>query len=302
MRNLLYFTSIIFLLLVPTICSGPTTYAIEPGDTSNTYKIKLVDNAVFIGTIIRQDSGMIIMKTASLPKVEIPFKQIKSIERIDRKDVVAGTYWFPNPNATRYLFSTSAFSLKKGEGYYQNTYLFLNSFNVGVTDNISLGGGLEFISTFASLATGNFDPIFFITPKFGFEITEKVHAGGGLIYASIPGFDGDDRTGFGILYGIGTYGSIDHNITGGIGWGYTDSQLADQPFLTLSATTRIARKASLVTENWFIPNGHEYYNIYSYGVRFFGESISVDLAFLINQDIAEAISLGIPYVDFVIKF
>lgn len=302
MRYFLSCITILFLLFAAQLCHGQASYVIDSGDTTNTYKIKLLDNAIFIGTIIEQDSGTIIMKTAALPRVEIPFKQIRSIERIDKINVKAGAYWFPNPNATRYLFGASAFSLKKGEGYYQNTYLFLNSFNVGVTDNISVGGGLEFISTFASLADGKFDPIFFVTPKFGFEISEKVHAGAGLLYASTPSFGSGNRTGFGIVYGIGTYGSQDNNVTGGLGWGYSESRLANSPFITVSAMSRFARKSALVTENWFIPTGNGYYSIYSYGIRFFGESMSVDLAFLVNADIAEAIALGIPYIDFVIKF
>ncbi|MBE9480617.1 MAG: hypothetical protein IMY69_02855 [Bacteroidetes bacterium] len=42
--------------------------------------------------------------------------------------------------------------------------------------------------------------------------------------------------------------------------------------------------------------------IFSYGVRFFGERISVDLGFINNKDIIEEIVIGIPYVDFVVKF
>jgi hypothetical protein len=40
----------------------------------------------------------------------------------------------------------------------------------------------------------------------------------------------------------------------------------------------------------------------SYGVRFFGKKLSVDLGFLNNRDLAEALIIGIPYVDFVVKF
>ncbi len=79
MRNFLRFVAIAFFLLAPQYCHGQSSYTIESGDTTNTYKIKLVDNAVFIGTIIDQDSGTIIMKTSSLPRIEIPFKQIISI-------------------------------------------------------------------------------------------------------------------------------------------------------------------------------------------------------------------------------
>ncbi len=44
--------------------------------------------------------------------------------------------------------------------------------------------------------------------------------------------------------------------------------------------TRIARKSALVTENWIIPFDEEYYGLYSYGIRFFGEKLSIDLVFI----------------------
>jgi hypothetical protein len=51
-----------------------------------------------------------------------------------------------------------------------------------------------------------------------------------------------------------------------------------------------------------VPDDEGYYAVFSYGLRFMGESIAVDLAFLNNGDIAESIIIGIPWVDFVVKF
>ncbi len=67
--------------------------------------------------------------------------------------------------------------------------------------------------------------------------------------------------------------------------------------------SRVGRKWSLITENWIGPIvDDEYRGIYSYGIRFFGEKIAVDLAFLNNTDIFKEIAIGIPYIDFVVKF
>ena len=58
----------------------------------------------------------------------------------------------------------------------------------------------------------------------------------------------------------------------------------------------------MVTENWLVPSDG-YYGVYSYGIRFMGEKITVDLAFLNNADIAsDVLAIGVPYVDFVVKF
>ena len=302
MKNLIQTLLLTLLVCVTSNVFGQKTTSIsDPIDSTKMYKIELNDGSVFIGNILHNDSVNIVMRTSSITKLEIPISKIKRKDELDKSNLKNGSYWFPNPHATRYLYGPSAFNLKKGEGYYQNTWIVLNSFNTGITNNISIGGGLEFISTFGSFASGSFEPIFFITPKVGFKVAEKLHAGSGILYVTTPNFGSGNRSGLGIAYGIGTYGSLDHNITGGIGWGFVEGKFQERPIITFSGMTRISKKTALVTENWLIPTD-DYYGVYSYGIRFFGEKMAVDLAFINNPDIAEILIIGIPYVSFVLKF
>ncbi|WP_461491208.1 hypothetical protein [Pontibacter sp. HJ8] len=252
------------------------------------------DGSVIQGVFLGQAEGGIRLMTDSAGELVIPHAQIKSTRIVDDSRMRNGEYWFENPNATRYLFSPSAFSLKKGEAYYQNTYLVLNSFNIGITDNITMGGGIELISTF----TGN--PAFYLTPKATFQISEKWRAGGGILYANAIGVD-EDFSGLGVGYGIATYGNRDNNATLGIGYGFVDGEISSKPVITLSGMKRASRRIAFVTENWFVP-ADGYYGVLSYGIRFMGERITVDLAFLNNREIASEIAIGVPYVDFVINF
>lgn len=296
--------ALLFTILISSVTNlfGQESFSDYNFDKTKTYIFELQDGTKFIGSILQSDKLFVVVQTSSIPKIEIPFLKIKKIKVVDPSNLKNGEYWFPNPNRTRYLFSPSAFTLKKGEGYYQNTYGFLNSVNIGLSDHISIGIGLEFLSTFATLSAGSFDPVFFITPKIGYQITDKFHAGAGVLYINIPEFFGTDRrSGLGIAYGIGTYGTPDHNITGGLGWGFFEGEFSNLPFVTISGTTRISRRTALVTENWIIPSG-DYHALISYGVRFFGEKLTVDLAFINGSGIAEVFILGIPYVDFVVKF
>jgi hypothetical protein len=266
-------------------------------DSSMTYIIKLKDGTEFIGKVTEKKAGTIVMRTTSVPHVEVPVAEIKTINEVNAANIRKGAYWFPNPHASRYLYGPSAFSLKKGEGYYQNTYLVVNSVNYGVTKNLSVGGGIEFISTF----TGH--PIFFITPKVTFKVAGKFHAGAGVLVASIPNFSEDnDRSTAGIAYGIATYGTEEHNLTAGLGYGFLQDELAPYPIVTLSGITRVSRKISLVSENWLVPGVDGPLPIFSYGIRFFGEKLAVDLALINNGEIAEIIAIGIPFVSFVVKF
>lgn len=294
----------IITLLMIVSCSAVIGQNIPQSDSTKLYRVELKDGSFFIGEIISSDTALVVFKTNAVARMELDPDKISKIEEIEKSSMNQGVYWFPNPNPTRYLFGPSAINLKAGEGYYQNTWLFLNSFNVGVTDYFSVGGGLEFISTFATLAQGDFQPIFILTPKVGFKVQDKLHLGGGILYASLPSFDdeGSNRTGLGIAYGIGTYGSADHNFTFGTGLGFVDQEFSKNPIITFSGMTRIARKTALVTENWLVYSGDSYYGMYSYGIRFFGEKLAIDLAFVNNADIAEVLFIGIPVLDFMVKF
>lgn len=251
------------------------------------------DGSVFQGTFLGQSEAGIRLLIESAGEITIPMSAVKSFRILDERNFRNGVYWFENPNATRYLFAPSAYSLRKGEAYYQNTYLVLNSFNYGITDRFTIGAGFELLSTFSG------EPIFFITPKYTFPISEKWNAGVGVLYANAAI---EDFSGLGIGYGIVTYGNRDNNVTLGVGFGYVDDAVSGEPVVNLSGMKRIGRKVALVSENWFVP-AEDYYGVYSYGLRFMGERITVDFAFLNNPDIAsEVIFIGVPYVDFVIKF
>ncbi|PKV66471.1 hypothetical protein [Pontibacter ramchanderi] len=252
------------------------------------------DGSVIQGIYLGQTEGGIRLQTDSAGEVLIPHTQIKSTKIIEDSRIRDGAYWFENPNATRYLFSPSAFSLKKGEAYFQNTYLVLNSFHFGITDNFTMGGGFELISTFSGT------PAFYIAPKASFEINDKWRAGGGLLYMNVVGVE-EDFSGLGIGYGIATYGNTDDNVTLGLGYGFVDSEFSQKPFINLSGMKRISRRVGLVSENWLVPSDG-YYGLISYGLRFMSERITVDLAFINNGDIAATVPIGVPYVDFVIKF
>lgn len=276
-------------------------------DTSSYFVVKFHEGSTYYGKLKEVRNDTLVLVTSDLGPVMIPSKRIRKITRIEYMVMKNGKYWFPTPLPGRYLFAPSAFSLKAGEGYYQNTLLVLNSFNVGVTDWLSVGGGIEFLTTIGSITAGEFAPSFFLTPKVGFRVARNFRAGAGVIYAQVAG----DEVRLANFYGVFTYGNPDYNVSAGIGWGTlkTGSEEAEfqkSPLITISGTTRIARKLAFVSENWFIPytgdGDKKYYPLFSYGLRFFGESLSVDFAFINNKDIAEMLFIGVPYVSFSVKF
>ena len=159
--------------------------------------IETLDGDEFTGRILSHDSTSINLETNngifSLSK-----KKIKKLESYD----YAGKFKFPNSQDTRYFFAPSGIPLKKGEGYYQNVLLTGNFVNYGVHRNLSVGGGVEFIT----LSTGQ--PIWFFTPKVGHSLSEKLHVAGGLLMIGTGDFSGSGNGISSLIYGVTTIGDL----------------------------------------------------------------------------------------------
>ncbi|MFM7823903.1 MAG: hypothetical protein ACKPB3_09040 [Bacteroidota bacterium] len=298
------FRLMIFLLIVSSAQAQKSNIAQAPYDSAKVYRVELTEGLEMVGHYVSHDSTTFVLRTKQISRVEIPFKGISVLEEVPPSNFRNGVYWFRNPHATRYFFAPSAFNLKKGEGYYQNAYLFFNSFNVGLTDNISIGGGIEMLSLFGSLASdGEFGPIFFITPKLSFKATDQFRYGLGVYYINVPSlFSDNERTGAGITYAMGTIGDENRNLTVGGGLAFARQEFSKDPIFTVCGLTRISKRTALLSENWLLLNNNNLEAVYSYGIRFFGEKMAVDLGFINNPEIAQAIIVGIPYVDFTVKF
>ena len=296
----------VIYMFICTMISIINCYGQEPakqnlGDLqkadSTWYMIVLKDGTSLTANILMQDQKTMIVSTQSLPRLELAQDQIVSVKKIQSVNIKSGEYRFPNPNETRYLFAPSAINLKKGDGYYQNTYLLLQSFNYGITDNFSIGGGFEFLTTLGVIGDTYFNPICFLTPKLGFQVQEKLYLGVGMLIGNIPGMTYPLIMG----YGLATYGDTEDNMTLGVGMGTSEFTTPKSPVFTLSGMTRISKRMSLITENWILPLDI-YQPIFSYGIRFSGEQMSADFALINNAELSEGFILGIPYVDFVVKF
>jgi hypothetical protein len=262
----------------------------------------MTDGSVYLGEVLSLEEGILRLKTTNLGTLQIPTVNVEKIEDLSGEKMRKGKYWFENPSYNRYFLGQSAKPLRKGEGYYQNVWVFFNSAHYGITRNISIGGGFEFLSTFGAQT-----PIFFLSAKAGFPIGDMFSAGATVRYLNIVDLSDDadfdtDLAG-GVFLGTAqfTYGNNDHNITGGIGYGAAGREVADRPVFVISGQTRPGRRFGLLTENYLIP-GDQFEAIFIYGMRFMGERISFDLCFLNHREIAKAIFIGIPMVDFVFKF
>lgn len=287
------------LLFGQILLSPPKTYAqhirnLTIPDSIHTQILMLKDGSKLIGRIVEIGESEIQFEM-SLGKMTILRSKIKGVEVVSTSSIRNGEYWFPNPNNTRLYFAPTARNLKKGEGYFADYFFVFPGIAYGVTDNITIGGGMSIIP-----GVDIPDQLFYFTPKIGGEISKDLNVAVGALVATVPdSFDSDAPTTAGIFYTVGTYGTPDVSITAGIGYGYVGDEFADRPMVMVGGEKRLSRRISFVTENWMVPGVDNL--IISYGVRFFSESLSVDLG-LVNTLGEDTFFPGIPYIDFVYNF
>jgi hypothetical protein len=271
------------------------------GEISKTYQVTLKDGSTLSGKLVSDSQREIVIQSGTLGEMRVLKENIKSMTLVSAINEKASGVWFENPNASRYLIGSSAIPMENKSGYYQNTWIFFNSFGYAFTRNISLSAGFEI---FSIMAGGDGPYAFYLNPKASFNVANNLYLGGSILYANtIRSID--DFGGLATLNGTITYGNKNNNITAAIGWGSSDGEFSSKPVITISGMTRVSKRIGLVSENWILPNIGDtggYYGIYSYGIRFLGEKISIDLAFINNPDIAQDIIIGIPWLDFVINF
>ncbi|MCD4794996.1 MAG: hypothetical protein K8R54_17315 [Bacteroidales bacterium] len=296
--------------------------------------VKLTDESSISGKVISVFEKEIEVKTKYLGQIIIPKKNITEIVVLKSYGKQANKFWLPNPHDSRHFFSPTARNLPKGEGYFQDIYLVFLFSNYGITDYLTIGGGCSIIP-----GLGIDEQAYFFNTKIGFNLNEKFSLGGGILYGNIPyteeveipeeitipianTFPERDTTVFyntyeyyyhrknaGILFGVGTYGTSENNLTFGMGYAYIEDNPLKNPIYMLGGMFRLSRRTALITENWLFFEDHSDGTfaspLISYGIRFFGEKMSLDFAFIQapgEKWIDKIIFPGIPYLDFVLKF
>lgn len=282
--------------------------------------VETTNKYTYFGKLINVSNKSLTLNNPTLTNFEIELNQIDKITPADAYVNRKGKAWFSNPNATRYFFAPSAIPLNKREGYFQNVYLLANSVNVGITNNITIGGGVVI------------PLLFYVTPKISYKLTKNFYAGAGVLYTQsfIKDFDLSASIGYGLI----TVGNTEHNFTIGSGYGMAsfDKKYKEtpMPIFTLNGMTRISKKISLVTENWLIPragynkevltankdpysgefmyemvyvNQNFYTMAASAGLRIMpGLRTSVDFSVVSIKASPNQNYMFLPYLDFVYKF
>ncbi|MCK5730923.1 MAG: hypothetical protein KAH68_07605, partial [Draconibacterium sp.] len=260
----------------------------------NLVSIETTDGNEFLGEIIKEDSKSIVLKTRKLGELTISKSDIKSRKEVEFQQIKEGKYWFGNPQSTRYFWSPNGYGLKKGEGYYQNIWVLWNQFSYGLSDNFSVGGGVVPLFLFGGAPT----PVF-ATAKFSVPIVEnKVNIGGGAIVGTVLG---QEETGFGILYGLSTFGTPDNNLSFGLGYGFAGGGWTTSPLINVNGMFRVTSRGYFITENYYINIDGESAIFLSLGGRWIIKKAALDYGLIFP--IIEGVGFfAFPWLGFTIPF
>ena len=253
--------------LLPSYTQGQ---AKEPtAQDSVTYVIETRDGNSYEGVIVNSGAGYIILATQNIGTITIQFEDIEMLRR--KGESTSTNYLEINPQQTRYLFAPTGYGLRKGEIYYQNVWLFINQFSLGITDYFSLGVGL--VPIFIAGADGF--PVW-ITPKVSFPVVkEKLHLSVGSLNGTVLGWDEH----FGVFYSNLTVGSRQNNFSVGLGKAYQayesleSNDWVEGVTINISGTVKVGKRASLMTENYITPSDVSYISV---GGRHMVTRLSID--------------------------
>lgn len=257
------------------------------------YHLETKDGNGYNGEIVASDSAKVLFRSQKLGDLTILQKDVKSMQVIDSTQMKGDKFWFPNPQSTRYFFSPNGYGLKKGEGYYQNIWVLVNSFAIGINDYVSLGGGVFPTFLFAGSPTPGW-----LTAKVSIPVSkDHFNLGAGVLVGSVLG---EANTSFGIFYGLATVGSHDKNLSMGIGYGFSGGSMAQAPMINLAGMYRVGSRSYLLTENYFFAGENQNALILMVGARQIIKKAGLDYGLVIPAGDGIGSFVAIPWLGITI--
>lgn len=247
-----------------------------PGDTTQLVVVQTIDGNEFIGTLVAQDSAVVVLQTENFGQIRIRREVVRRIQAQPLTKRANGTYWRKSPHTTRYFASSSAYGLPRGDGYYENGWLFYNQVTYGFSDHFSLGAGFAPLI----LLDGPF-PVW-LAPKISIPLRkDRVNlAVGSYIGHSFSMYE-DEAGPFGAVYGQLTVGPRDAHLSAGFGYGIADQSWSRAPIFSLGGLIRTGSKLALLSESYFVEIDGERFNLFALGARFLGRRIALDGALVL---------------------
>jgi hypothetical protein len=300
------------VLCIALLGGGPST----AGDVgSELLVVALRDGSRLVGAVVSEDEATVTFRTTSGLELKLARADIESQEPIPSAGPGGPGSIKPelsDPNDTRLMFAPSGRPLRKGDGYFSDHYVIFPGFAYGVTDNVSVSGGVSIIP-----GLGLNEQALYVSSSLGWRLSKKAAFSLGGFYAT-----GTETSEAGAMFfGVGSFGSSDRSLSLGLGLAATREDeyyydtagnylrsehrwvFRDAPVLMVGGTLRVAKSLSLVTESWLFL-GEDFAlseQPFGVGLRFFGERLSVDVGIVLVAEILDE-GFPIPWLSFAYHF
>jgi hypothetical protein len=196
----------------------------------------------------------------------------------------------PDPSYSRLMLAPTGRPLAAGDGYVSDHYVLFPSYARGITNNISLMGGLSVFP-----AVGLMNQLRYVAPRVAHAFSEDVAACAGGVLAGAG--SGEDGGGIGMLFGMATFGKVERSLTMGLGYGWArdsdETHYLGGPIIAIGGSRQLSENVSLVSESWIITGEGLGLDQQPFGLalRFFSGGLAVDAGAVL---VGEALKHGFP--------
>jgi hypothetical protein len=259
---------------------------------------ELKQGSTLRGKLVERRGDTLIIDVDNIGLIKLPMSQIKNIDEegnAPKYNIIYETQ-VTNKYANRTLLAPTAIDNGK-VGEYNNYYLFLNHVSGGLTNNIRMGGLAIIVPDGGILAA--------VTAKFSYDINDIFHVSAGGMAGGVISED----TKISMVYGLGTLGNKEKNITLGIGGMRTDGEWDSKPVVLISGMYRIASNWSLTGEFFtfkrqfrtfpsssFTPSfSFSRINTVNIGAKYFTNRVAINFGFFVlNSDFLDIDVIPLP--------
>ncbi|MBM4175120.1 MAG: hypothetical protein FJ213_02955 [Ignavibacteria bacterium] len=258
-------------------------------DTTTITRFTLTNGAEIEGTILSEDSDQIIVLSTAGVEMKINKNLIAERKTIQAM-LYKGEYIRSDPNKTRLFFAPTARTLRQGKGYFSVYEIFLPFIAYGVTDYITLSGGMTLLPGIPIEYQ-----LKYFAPKLRIINEDKFSLSSGLLWMALKDVSAS------IVYGVGTYGDYPFSFSAGLGFGYAEGNFTEKPFAMIGLEYQLSNNVKLLSENWVFPEVDG--AVISFGIRFFGENLAADFGFFTQSEIiGEGSFPFLPWIGFAYNF
>jgi hypothetical protein len=169
---------------------------------------------------------------------------------------------------TRLFFGPTARAAGHGNGHAGIQTLVFGVVSVGIGDRVTFGAGTPILPDVIG-------DVLYFTPKVTLVQSQRAHLAVGVLSAFLS--EEIDEGSVGIVYGVGTFGSVDNAVTVGAGWAFAladdHSEISDDPLFMVGLERRMSPGLKLISENYIVPGDV----LLSGGLRVLGERFAADM-------------------------